>query len=326
MSLTPGTPVIAEGLPITFRDQTVWRDPEVFEDTYMLAVDFDETCFTTFISHGKGIEVHEAYEISVEQVLGPDARQDFSDYGGLSNRAPLDVIESLLTTEPRLITHALAHAQDHFANPADITDIGLGLIARFADRDRPDHDELTVRAITEMLVARKKEHLIPQIGPDWPQPVRGFDTFWNNIRTRRAADERWKRVHTAIVSSGHTDFIRKTLQVAGLADPDVYMTDDEMRRQVRPRTKPDPYALQLVRNAWMNAYLVPKERQADDDFMKHTKGRSVYIGDDTDKDGNMATNDGIRFIHHDNAPDTWSVIDQRISNVVESRADFGTTA
>lgn len=317
-AIGPETPVIAEGLPVTFRDQTVWRDPEAFERSYMVEVDFDETCFTTFISSGDGVEVHEAYEMAVETVLGANARRDFSGYGGLSNRAPLDVIVGLVSEEPRLIMAGLSHAREHFAHPVEISDIGLGLIARFADRGTAVYDELTVRAITEMLVVRKKEKLMPQITSEWPLPVKGFDETWQDLQARREQDERWQHVNTAIVSSGHTDFIQRTMATAGLAHPDIYMTDDEMRRQVQPRTKPDPYALELVRNAWFNAYLVPPAKRESEAFILNAKSRQVYIGDDPEKDGKMAINDGIAFLHCEkNSADAWPNIMRRLVTMVE---------
>jgi hypothetical protein len=321
MAFTPHTPVIAEGFPVTFRDQTIWRDPESFDQSHMAEIDFDETCFTTFISSGDGIEVHRAYELSVESVLGAEARQDFSSYGGLSNRAPLDVIQGLVSREPGLVVHALDHAVEHFTHPEDITDIGLGMIARFANRGKIEPDDLTLRAITEMLVIRKKEHLIPQISNEWPMPVKGFVEFWLAVNERQREPD-WHGVHTAIVSSGHTDFIQTTFEMSDLPHPDVYMTDDEMRRQVRPRTKPDPYALELVRNAWMNAYLVPVESRSADDFMQSTKGRQVYIGDDVEKDGLMASNDGISFMHHDGSEVAWHNIYQRLTDVIDKGGQF----
>jgi phosphoglycolate phosphatase-like HAD superfamily hydrolase len=323
MAAELNTPVVAEGLPITFRDRTVWRDPETFDQSYLIALDFDETCYTTFISHGDGIAVHEAYEVAVETVLGEDARQDFSSYNGLSNRAPLDVIQGLIEREPVFIARALQHARDHFAHPEDITDIGLGLVARFADRGRLDHDDLTIRAITEMLVIRKKEKLIPQISEEWPQPVEGFPEIWTDLNAKKAENEKWKRVHFAIVSSGHTDFIQKVLTTAGLPHPDVYMTDDEMRRQVQPRTKPDPYALQLVRNAWMNEYLVPSQSRESEVFMREAKSRQTYIGDDPNKDGEMASNDGVEFLLHDGRPDTWEKIGGLIIKTIDNEGGFG---
>jgi FMN phosphatase YigB (HAD superfamily) len=217
----------------------------------------------------------------------------------------------------------LQHARDHFAHPDDITDIGLGLIARFADRGRVEHDDLTIRAITEMLVVRKKEKLIPQISEEWPQPVEGFPDVWADLNKRKQESEKWKRVHFAIVSSGHTDFIQKVLETAGLPHPDIYMTDDEMRRQVQPRTKPDPYALQLVRNAWMNEYLISKQKRESEEFIQSTKNREVYIGDDPNKDGEMARNDGTEFIHHDGRPDTWPKIGGIIIRAIENQEGFG---
>jgi hypothetical protein len=335
------TPIISEGLPVNFRNQTIWRDPARFPDSYMVEVDFDETCYTTFISSGVGIEVHQAYEIAVETVLGEEARQDFSEYGGLSNRAPLDVIEGLIENQPGLIKNALEHARSNFMRPDDISDIGLGIIARFAQRGIAENDELTTRAITEMLVIRKKERLLPQISEEWPLPLGGFEDVWNELHARkdgktdaanwlrlgahgRLADvnERWQQFQLAIVSSGHTDFIQKVIELAGLPHADVYMTDDEMRKQVYPRTKPDPYALQLVRAAWMNAYVVPVDKRQSSDFVEECKGRQLYIGDDQSKDGQMAENDGIAFELHNGRPDTWHEIGRKIIDTVESGRAF----
>ncbi len=321
MAFLGGSPVVAEGQPITFRDQTVWLDPEKFGSSYMLNIDFDETCFTTFISKGDGVEVHRAYEIAVDTVLGKEAQQDFSNYGGLSNRAPLDVIKGLIDREPSLIQRALGHAQEYFAHPEVRTDIGLGLIARFADRGQAVNDELTWRAITEMLVIRKKEILIPQISEEWPMPVKGFGEFWHAFYTEKER-RGLKHVHTAIVSSGHTDFIQLALEQAGLELPDVFMTDDEMRRQPHPKTKPDPMALQLVRKAWLNAYLIPSTLRRSDSFISAARRREVYIGDDIKKDGQMAANDKIKFLHHDGSPEAWPRISRTILSVIESGGGF----
>jgi len=341
MAVGLGAPVIAEGMPVVFRDQTIWRDPTTFDESYLINIDFDETCFTTFISSGNGIEVSRAYEIALETVLGASARQDFSKHKGLSNRAPLDVIEDLIEKSPEFIDHALDHARKFFLHPDDITDIGLGMVARFAGRGSNAYDELTSRAITEMLVIRKKEQLMPQICTDWPLPVFEFNEVWRELYARkngvrvgenwlslgahgraRDADQKWKRVHFAIVSSGHTDFIKKVMNCAGLPHPDIYMTDDEMRRQVRPRTKPDPYALELVRRAWLNAYVVPAEQREDIDFIEAVKRRQLYIGDDSEKDGSMAENDGTAFMLHDKGAGTWTKIGSRIVHAVEGGLGF----
>jgi phosphoglycolate phosphatase-like HAD superfamily hydrolase len=306
------SPIIAEGMPVVFRDQTIYRNPNAFNESHMYEVDFDETCFSTFISNNDGVAVHEAYEGAIASIFGDQALEDFD----LANRAPKDIVDELFEVNPQFIQEALAHAQQYFAHPEDVTDIGLGMIARFASRNEAVHDELSTRATTEMIVIRKKEILIPKIGYDWPEAVKGFPEAWTELNERRQKDSKWERVHLAIVSSGHTDFIQKVMEIAGLPHPDVYMTDDELRRQVTPKTKPNPYALQLVRNAWMNAYLVPKSYRRDREFMQDTKRRQAYIGDDIKKDGGMAKRDGIAFMHHDGRPDTWSrIVDSIVRNV-----------
>lgn len=325
MSIPANSPVVAEGFPVQFRDQTVWRDPEDFENSYMIEIDFDGTEYDTFISGNKGVEVRQAYEMAAWEVLRIHLHDEAEGYGGLSNRAPLDVIQDLITYDPSLIRNALEHAQEYFTNPSDKSDIGSGLMARFANRNRITHDELTIRAITEMLVVRKKEKLIPQISGEWPSPMKGYEEdFVFEFEERRLRD--WPHVHRAVVSSGHTDFIGTVYRTRGVPEPDVYMTDDEMRRQVQPRTKPDPFALELVERAWMNAYVVPHVERSDPGYKALMKGRQLYLGDDPDKDGGMAFNHGIDFGHYDSDAQTWKKIMERITRVVESGGVFNAAA
>ncbi len=315
------TPVIAEGLSITFRDQTVQRDPETFNNSFLIGYDFDGTCFATFTSTG-GPNVNEAYEIAITEVLGPRAVQAFIDAGGIHNRAPSDIIHELVISDPSHVDHALDHAIQHFAQPEAIGDIGLDMVARFADRNIIKPDELTMRAITEMLVMRKKTVLFSCINTEWPKPIGGFYEHWEDLHTRKIGEDEWRQVNLAIVSSAHTDFIRKVLEVSGLPQPDVYMTDDEMRRQVHPRTKPDPFALELAREAWLNAYAVPTDLRVSEPFMQAVKARQVYIGDDPEKDGKMAINDNIKFIHQDGQPDTWGMIGKQLVKAISDRVGF----
>ena len=315
MPRTTHFPVIGESLPVTFRDQSVWRDSAKFPLSAMVELDYDLTCFTTFDAPEGGIEVSRAYEVAVEEVLGKTARRDFSMYGGLSNRAPLDVIEGLIQSDPSFIITALDHAKEHFSKPEDITDISQGLIARFANRNRLEVDELSLRAVTEMLVVRKKNILIPQISSDWPKPIPGFAETWLELHQQKE-DGEWPQLETAMVSSGHTDFIALTMDAQGLPHPDMYMTDDEMRVQVEPRTKPDPLALQLVRKAWLNAYLIPPEQREDWLFQQGLRERQVYVGDDASKDGEMARRDGIAFRHFTPNKPNWGYIRNELRTII----------
>lgn len=308
---------IGESLPVTVRDQTVWRDPATFPLSSLVILDYDLTCFNTFDAPKGGYEVHEAYEEAVTRVLGKDAHQDFSLQGGLSNRAPLDVIEGLIKEEPRFVIAALDHATEYFTQPEDITDIGLGLIARFARRGRLELDELALRAITEMLVIRKKELLIPQISKDWPRPMPGFVETWGKLNEGMVNGD-WPHLETAFASSGHTDFIAKSMEVNDLEHPGIYVTDDEIRRQVLPKTKPDPQILQLIRNAWLNAYLVPIEQRGDWPFQAGIRVRETYVGDDALKDGEMARRDGIGFLHFNRDAPNWDQIGKKLFSLARS--------
>ncbi len=104
------------------------------------------------------------------------------------------------------------------------------------------------------------------------------------------------------------------------------MTDDEMRLQVLPRTKPDPYALQLVRNAWFSAYSIPIHLTTSPAFIDQAKKRQVYGGDDLIKDGAMAKADGIAFLYHDGSADRWPAIDRTLVQAIETGAGFNNAA
>ena len=135
-------------------------------------------------------------------------------------------------------------------------------------------------ALTERLVCIKIDFLTSQIGNTlqdgalWPRLTLGFDSFWNQIRS----DE---TVFTAILSSGHQAFIQKTFEVHGLVLPHLIVTDDELRVLPEPLSKPDG-------RLW--------------DFLLGKAGRThlqnaVYIGDDKAKDGGLAQNASVRFLH-----------------------------
>lgn len=142
-------------------------------------------------------------------------------------------------------------------------------------------------ALTNKLVGHKIDCLTNQIGqalPDgtlWPRLTEGFADFWRQVVANSS-------VFTAILSSGHRAFIIRTFQVHELALPDFIITDDELRILPEPLSKPDPrlwgYLLQ-------ESHITPLD--------------SLYIGDDQVKDGGLARNAGVPFLHFapEGAPD-----------------------
>lgn len=305
-----GADAVVSGLSRTARFE---HGESIFPESHLLAYDFDNTCFWTIGTGGP--DVDEAYSVAIGEIMGIVAQDDFHESGGLRNRAPVEVVADTLAQSPRTVINAYGYATELFhsidddpATPCD------RYISRFITRGSFTPDEIAVRAITEMLVTRKKQMLLPLISSQWPLPVHGFAEHWQTLQVRQQSVEGWQGVHTAIISSGHTDIIQKVLAINGLPEPDVYVTADEMRHLQNPRPKPDPMAIEIARYAWMEAYDVV----IDSASVADAKTRQTYTGDDPVKDGEMATKAGIQFYHQDGLDFTWSYIDSKISEMVEA--------
>ncbi len=136
--------------------------------------------------------------------------------------------------------------------------------------------------MADELVKAKIECLINEIGkplPDgslWPRLTNGFDDFWKRL-TSMDMDE---VPFTGVLSSGHYDFIFETFRVHGLEMPGITVTDDELRVLPEPLCKPDG-------RLWTYMLSVANVSLA----------QAVYIGDDPVKDGTLARNAGIPFLH-----------------------------
>ena len=204
--------------------------------------DFDGTVAETFKPSPSGLGVKEAYENSVECIFGPSALDYYKRTGGLQNRAPREVVDSLFNAGFW---------------------VGCG------------QDEAT-----EQLVNRKIDCLLKHAfgqplsdGTPWPRLTLGFASYWQWTSARMDT-------FTVILSSGHEVCIRKTFEMHNLPQPDLIVTDDEFRRLPEPLCKPDP-------RLWQ--YMLAK---VDVSFR-----RTVYIGDDHVKDGELAKNAGVPFLH-----------------------------
>lgn len=138
---------------------------------------------------------------------------------------------------------------------------------------------LEVTGATDELVGLKIDCLINQIGQTlddgamWPRLTTGFADFWKQVVTNTS-------MFTAIVSSGHRAFIEKTFLMHGLGLPKFMVTDDELRSLPEPLSKPDP-------RLWQHLL----------DEAKVSFPSAFYIGDDQAKDGGLARNARVPFLH-----------------------------
>ncbi|HVS58503.1 MAG TPA: hypothetical protein VHD60_02060 [Candidatus Saccharimonadales bacterium] len=252
-----------------------------FEDSVLVSSDFDGTIGYTNEPAPNGMTVELAYHQAVCEVLGHEACNTYSQTGGLINRAPAEVVAALL----------------------------------------PDTDEETQRVQTEALIQTKLGYLLDQIGcrlddgTRWPRLTPGFPETWEDIQRLRGKDV---PVHTAVISSGHTAFINTFFDTHGLKRPDFMVTDDDMRgsRYAVPlRVKPSPLLVTKVQEQWWEYYGINGVGEADLHVLTE---RTVYAGDDPTKDGQLARNSGIEFIHINpaNSVPGWEKVGQWVARHV----------
>ncbi|HLL60150.1 MAG TPA: hypothetical protein VK338_00375 [Candidatus Nitrosocosmicus sp.] len=148
-----------------------------------------------------------------------------------------------------------------------------------------------LRQIANALVVTKLSYLIPEISDSWPLPTRGFKDYWNKIRDLN--DENID-ITMGIVSSGHAEFIRATFKVWDLPQPDILISEDDIRNMEIPstdlRVKPGPLPLALAYEGWI--HITGQERGIS---ALSAPGKIAYFGDDSYKDGRMADMVGVPF-------------------------------
>ncbi|HEV7454360.1 MAG TPA: hypothetical protein VGO07_03815 [Candidatus Saccharimonadales bacterium] len=235
-----------------------------FEHARLVATDFDGTTHNTFESGPDIYSVDEVYRIAVEQTFDfdSDALRRYTDEGEHGNRTPAEIVHSLA----------------------------------------PRATQEGVERLTSELVAAKLTILLRQIGrpladgAPWPRPVPGFVDCWNAVT---AARQNGDIINTAFISAGHASFIRLVLRASGLEQPDILVTEETIRGLNSPLppsrlSKPVPLALMLAKVQWLNmhgAWLTG------DLSSERVNERITMIGDSAEKDGGLAGNLGVDFIH-----------------------------
>ncbi len=253
----------------------------------LLAFDFDGTAAMTFELGPDGIGVHEACAMTVDAIFGDRGLRIYQGQGGLMNRAPIEVVSSLLEAQPRLIRQAHRFYTRHSLGLNGFVPADMGC--------QLDWETDRLCTIAELFVRQKLAYLMKQIGeplPDgqpWPRPTRGFRSFWESAC--RAKADGWP-IDLAIISSGHHCFIERTFNAWSLPLPDIIVTDDSIRGQLFPidperRVKPALFPYLLARRQW--------HLRCNGDGRQDERSRVIYFGDDRSKDGAMAQAAKIPF-------------------------------
>ncbi len=196
-------------------------------------------------------------------------------------------IEEIFGTSSRLL---------YDANPQGFASMEPGEMVRVL-LHRPDE------TITQRLVDAKLSHLLPLISPEWPRLYDGVTEFYEAVADGSIP------VDTAVVSSGHDEFIRRVFEVNEIPSPDILITSDNLRKVKQPRRelhKPFTYQLALAHNEWKEKNGVTSDNGYSD--RGFGKAHMMYVGNDPIKDGGLALRARVPFgfvpfTHPDFQPD-----------------------
>lgn len=265
---------------------------------YLLVCDYDGTLFRTFEPSINGVDVHKAYEDGILSIFGQQGLEIYRTIGELQNRAPGELVRDILNAGERenLVTSArnFLISQENFLN--SLVPDGKGAELNW--------DDNPVEVITEMLIRCKLSQLIKEIGLEfpngdkWPRPCAGV---FKLIEAINELKEHGIKIDLAILSSGHERFIKKTFDVWTIPCPEVLVTDDDMRGKTYPedpkkRVKPAATLFEMVHLTWAIAkYGAGIEKLELLDFVRETRQRMAYFGDDPIKDGQLAKNANVPF-------------------------------
>lgn len=234
--------------------------------------DYDGTIARTGETPVGGVDVNGAYKLAIAGIFDDEAAQQFEDTGGHNHRAPIEIVTDLL-------------------------------------RNTSGFSSDQLKRIAARLSADKLDILLDQIGSQnedgtiWPRPTDGFVEFWGALS--RAKTDR--KIGTAVISAGHTDFIVKWFDTFDLEQPDAFSTAEVVDNllplsPVEEKTKPAALPLVIARAALTDKY-------------GDAVNTIYYAGDSEVKDGGLAINAGVDhfvLIDEANAGPGWSQLGSRL--------------
>ncbi len=258
---------------------------------YLIASDFDGTLFDTSKPSPSGMTVQRAYAQSLDDLFGKKTGESFFSINDFHGEAPSQIIQNVLRTRDKsLIDNAKkVHGEQNGNFPRLIPESKDGMILW-----NPEDPQVT---LTSMLVIRKLGYLLQETGTrdqdgnPWPLPCEGVLDF---LRTLESLKEKGAPIDLAIISSGHESFIRKALKFWDIPQPDILITEDDVRTRKFPQEaetkfKPGVFPIALAHFVWLrNQGLTFSE-----EIGLNTRTRIMHIGDNYTKDIVMAEKAGI---------------------------------
>ena len=266
---------------------------------YLIVFDFDGTVADTFEPNPKGVGVDEAYRLAVWDIFGQAGIEMYDKAGGLQNRAPEEIVSLILAENKQIIEQAEKCFDARNKTLRRLVPEGKGAPLEWISGDK----NRLQKTIAEMLVLIKLSHLMDEIGTKfsdgtaWPKPCAGFLDFIRTIKDLRLESF---DIQSAIISSGHDEFIKKTFAVWGLEPPRIMVTDDDMRGRSYPiefqkRVKPSPYLFDIIQSQWIADGILFSEYARHIELILESRKRMMYFGDDLNKDGGLAGSAGVPF-------------------------------
>lgn len=264
---------------------------------YLFGFDFDGTVADTFKKGPNLVGVNEATNNAVRDIFDELGVSRLKELGGLSNRAPSELVNLILKTSNREML--IKRAQDFFEKKGE----ELSLIVPKNKSVPLVWDEKNIeKLITELFVRQKLSYLLEQIGKHttddqvWPPLTQGFSEFWGVLQKLKREG---LPIDTAVISSGHDIFIDQVFKLYNLTMPDIVVTEDDIRgkkypKEIERRVKPGELPLAMAHFSWL-------KNQGMDQFnfdletAKEVKTRMIYFGDDLNKDRRLSEGGRVHF-------------------------------
>lgn len=170
----------------------------------------------------------------------------------------------------------------------------------------PDATDENAITLVGALDGTKLAILLEQITSQWPKPTAGYQDFARSLSNLKSAG---RPITTAIISSGHEPFIDRTYAAWGIRPPDIILGQEAITALagadgISLPVKPDPIIMLYAYNAWRGRHGLSLSLE----IPEEDKGRMIYVGDDPEKDGQLAANSGVSFRHlqPETSQQTWS--------------------
>ncbi|QQG44463.1 MAG: hypothetical protein HYW86_00920 [Candidatus Roizmanbacteria bacterium] len=284
---------------------------------YLLACDFDGTLFETYNPSPNNISIKKSYELALDAIFGSGIGQRYLRLFGLYSKAPTEIVKELLEWA-KYNENWINKARDFFDREGpNIKD----LIPEMQNNQLTWDETSPEKTISQILVGQKLRHLLEEIGKSgedgqiWPQPCEDALIF---LRTVDELKKEGVPIDMEIISSGHESFIRRTFDTYQLTQPDILVTEDDVRSRKYPtemkrRVKPGQFPLALAHFKWLDEqglidYSVDGISVINE--AASSKKRIIYFGDSIEKDFLMAKRGNIDSRLYPFTP--WKVISETL--------------